>query len=87
MTKENTTKPESKTPPAKTPRAPKKAAKKAAPEAKSQPPITVHCLDGDRFCRAGRCFGPEPELITHYTPEQREAWEAEVHLAVSTVQS
>ncbi|MEZ5571180.1 MAG: hypothetical protein R3E64_04075 [Halioglobus sp.] len=51
--------------------------------APSMPPIQVRCADGDRFCRAGRCFGPVAETLTDYTPEQLEAWEDEDRLIVT----
>lgn len=53
------------------------------PQPKPLPPVLVRCARGERFCRAGRCFGPVAELVTEYTPEQLDAWEAEDNLVVT----
>jgi len=50
---------------------------------KSLPPIDVRCATGERFCRAGRCFGNVNERVTDYTPEQLDAWMNEDQLIVS----
>ena len=60
----------------------KKSGKKKAGDL---PPIQVHCARGERFCRAGRCFGAAPEIVTEYTTEQLEAWQAESNLVVNPV--
>jgi hypothetical protein len=58
------------------------AAETKSNKPKAQPAIQVRAARGERFCRAGRCFGKEPETVTDYTREQLEAWEAETNLVV-----